>query len=110
MMPQVSKLLAICAVLLASCSGPASAESDENTTEISQHEAKKLYVLKCGLCHGPDGKLMLATAPDLSASRLSLNDRIAIITYGKGTMPPQKDVLTGAEIKAIAQYIETFRP
>ncbi len=64
--------------------------------------------MKCALCHGTDGKLMIAQAPDLSKSRLSLNDRIALITYGKSTMPPQKDVLSTAEIRAVALYIESF--
>jgi mono/diheme cytochrome c family protein len=52
---------------------------------------------------------MLSGAPDLSSSRLELNERIALITYGKGKMPPQKDVLTADEIRGIARYIETFR-
>lgn len=95
-------------VFLFACGG---AESDPSSTstDISVAEAQRLYTMKCGLCHGNDGKLMLSGAPDLSTSRLNLNERIAIITYGKGKMPPQKDVLSPTEIKGIAQFLETFR-
>jgi mono/diheme cytochrome c family protein len=40
---------------------------------------------------------------------MSREDRIALITYGKGTMPPQKDVLDAATIAAIADHLETLR-
>ncbi len=77
--------------------------------EVSTADAQRLYVMKCSLCHGDQGNLMVAGAPDLTASRMSLDERIAYITYGKGTMPPQKGILTADEIKAIALYIESFR-
>lgn len=80
-----------------------------DATVVSVAEARRLYTMKCGLCHGADGKLMVAGAPDLSKSRLSLDDRIALITYGKGAMPPQRGILSSAEIRAVATYIEDFR-
>lgn len=68
-----------------------------------------MYIRKCSLCHGDDGKLMASKAPDLSQSDMDLEKRAALITYGKGTMPGQKGVLSKAEIYAVAQYIERFR-
>lgn len=52
---------------------------------------------------------MASKAPDLSKSKMSLEDRVAIISYGKGTMPPQKGVLDAASIRGVAAYIEEFR-
>ncbi len=52
---------------------------------------------------------MASKAPDLSQSDMDLEKRAALITYGKGTMPGQKGVLSKAEIYAVAQYIERFR-
>ena len=52
---------------------------------------------------------MIGGAPDLSISTIGLEERIALITYGKETMPPQKDILSAAEIKAVAAYVENFR-
>ena len=77
--------------------------------EVSEAQARSLYIRKCSLCHGDDGKLMASKSPDLSVSTLTLAERVAIITYGKGTMPAQKGVLNKAEIKAVASYIDRFR-
>lgn len=75
---------------------------------VTQADAQKLYQMKCAICHGTDGKLMIGGAPDLSISKKSMEERIALITYGKSTMPPQKDILTPTEIKALAVYVENF--
>lgn len=93
------------------CGGeaPSGSEAATGGAVISAAEAAKTYALKCGMCHGEDGKLMLAGAPDLSASNLSREDRIALITYGKGTMPPQQGVLDDAAIAAVADHLETLR-
>ncbi len=101
-------LVVFLTVFLFACGGSDSVPTS-NSTDITEAESQRLYTMKCGLCHGNDGKLMLSGAPDLSSSRLELNERIALITYGKGKMPPQKDVLTADEIRGIARYIETFR-
>lgn len=71
---------------------------------ISKSEAKRLYSTKCSMCHGTDGKLMVGGAPDLSKSTKSVGERMALIQYGKGLMPPQGEVLSKEEIKAVAEY------
>ncbi|NQX90617.1 MAG: cytochrome c, partial [Flavobacteriales bacterium] len=72
-------------------------------------DVSALYDQKCGICHGRDGKLMVGGAPDLTKSSLSLAERITLITNGKGTMPPQKDILSQEQIVALAKYVEKFR-
>lgn len=96
------------ALTLIACTGVETTPTS-GRTDVSEADARRLYTMKCSLCHGDNGKLMLAGAPDLSISRLALEDRVALITYGKGAMPPQKGILSAAEIRAIAQYIEKFR-
>ena len=81
----------------------------DSAQEIAEPEARSLYLRKCSLCHGADGKIKASKSPDLSLSTLSLEKRVALITYGKGTMPGQKEVLNRAEITAVARYIERFR-
>ncbi len=76
---------------------------------MSEPEARALYIRKCSLCHGDDGDLGASKSPMLSTSTLSLEERVALITYGKGTMPAQKGILNKAEITAVARYIERFR-
>ena len=76
---------------------------------FSEVEARALYIRKCSLCHGEDGQLMASKSPDLSVSTMTLAERVALITYGKGTMPAQKGILNKAEITAVARYIDRFR-
>jgi len=52
---------------------------------------------------------MASKAPDLSKSTMSIEERVAIIAYGKGTMPPQKGILDPAIIRGIADYVGTFQ-
>ena len=85
------------------------AAPDSSGPQVSEAQARSLYIRKCSLCHGDDGKLMASNSPDLSVSTLTLAERVAFITYGKGTMPAQKGALNKAEITAVARYIDRFR-
>jgi mono/diheme cytochrome c family protein len=53
---------------------------------------------------------MLAGAPDLALSTLGREAVVGLIKYGKGTMPPHKDVLTPEMIEALADHVETLKP
>lgn len=70
---------------------------------------KSKYDARCGICHGSDGKLMYAGSKDLSISVLSHAEVVAQVTYGKGTMPPMKNMLEPEEIEAIADYTMGLR-
>lgn len=99
----------VLAGVLVGCGSSTSPEPVKSSGEVSMAEAKRAYTMKCSLCHGSDGRLGASQAPDLALSQMSLQERIAIITYGKGVMPPQKDVLDARTIEAVARYIENFR-
>ena len=94
------------ATVLLSC-----AESSSGSGEISgdPSHVEKLYQTRCALCHGENGKLMLAGATDLSKSQLSLEERIQVISNGRNTMTPFKDILSGEDIEALAEYIGSLR-
>jgi mono/diheme cytochrome c family protein len=101
-------LLAACVVAtIGSCGN-----SNSNAEAIAAADAFdpiRTYNQKCGVCHGRDGKMMASGAPDLTASKISKDEIIAIVTYGKNTMPPQKDVLTPEQISAVADHVLTLR-
>ena len=98
------------AALLIGCGSPGDCgAADDPGQVIPEVEARALYIRKCSLCHGEDGKLMASKSPDLSVSTMTLAERVALITYGKGTMPAQKGILNKAEITAVARYIDRFR-
>jgi|JI61114C2RNA_FD_contig_31_4369184_length_834_multi_3_in_0_out_0_1 mono/diheme cytochrome c family protein len=66
---------------------------------------KKLYDQKCAICHGFDGNQQYAGAKNISVTSMTKSEIITQIAEGKGTMPPQKDVLTADEIEAIAEFV-----
>ena len=97
--------------LVASCGGgPSDVKDVRVEAQPNLAQASRNYILKCSVCHGPDGAPVLLTAPDLRTSTLGLEERVAIIAYGKGTMPPHEAMLSKAEIRDLALYIEAFRP
>lgn len=69
---------------------------------------EKLYKTHCALCHGADGRKGLAGAKMIPESELSIEDRIALITSGKGSMMPYRDVLSNEEIARVAAYTLTL--
>ncbi len=95
--------LLLSAAFIWACSSPA-----DGTT--SGDLGKTVYEKNCKLCHGIDGKQQLNGAKDLNLSKLSLEERIHIITNGKNVMIPFKDVLSKEEIKAVAAFTKaTFK-
>lgn len=102
-------LLCLTSLLAWGCGSDAAPEPGALDAGVSEAQARNLYIRKCSLCHGDDGKLGASKSPDLGHSDATLDERIALITYGKGTMPGQKGVLNTAEIRAVAAYIERFR-
>jgi mono/diheme cytochrome c family protein len=93
---------------------PSCSESGKKTADVSGQVDKRtviknMYNTKCGVCHGEDGKLNYAGASDLSITGLVREEVIRQIQYGKGTMPPMKDVMTAAEIADVADYSMTLR-
>lgn len=97
--------IAFCISLLASCSSEPKSEGGKPSAE----EIENIYGIKCALCHGKDGNSLIKLAPNLTQSTLSLEERVNIISHGKNTMPPQKDVLDKATILGLAEYVATFR-
>ncbi|MFN0030764.1 MAG: c-type cytochrome [Flavobacteriales bacterium] len=98
-------------IICYSCGGanekPSPSVAPSHTLNAAQIET--LYRSKCSLCHGNDGRLNYAGAKDLSISTLTKEQIAAQIKYGKGTMPPQKDILSEEEMNALAEYALTLR-
>ena len=79
-------------------------------TPIAADEVLAMYNQKCSLCHGGDGKKMLAGAPDLTLTSLTHPEVVQLIREGKGTMPPHKEVLTAEMIEALAHHVASLKP
>ena len=72
-------------------------------------EGKAVFEKNCKLCHGADGRLGLNGAKDLTASLLTLEERIQMIAKGKNLMTPFEKILSPQEIEAVALYTLTLR-
>ncbi|MEM9837093.1 MAG: cytochrome c [Bacteroidota bacterium] len=75
-------------------------------------DAKKIWKIRCIACHGLYGNQGLNGAANLQEVTISLEERINIITNGKqgekGVMTAFGEILSEAEIKAVAEYTMTF--
>jgi cytochrome c6 len=106
-------VLIILLPVIAACGGKK--EDTATSPPVSMVESEpgvdgaKVFKISCAVCHGPDGKLGLNGSKDLSVSILTLEERIALITKGKGLMPAQENILSADEIKAAAEYSMTLK-
>lgn len=73
-------------------------------------DGAKIFKQSCAICHGEDGKLGANGSKDLTLSEADLDTRILQITKGKGLMTPFENILSLAEIKAVAEYSLTLKP
>ena len=80
----------------------------DKNAQVDFTDIEEIYGHKCSICHGKNGVSIIKSAPDLASSTLSVEERVAIILYGRGTMPPQKDVLDMSTIRGLAVYLDTF--
>jgi mono/diheme cytochrome c family protein len=80
----------------------------DKNAQTNLNDIETIYRYKCSICHGKQGVSIIDGAPDLVSSKLSIDERVAIILYGSGTMPPQKDVLDMPTIRGLAVFIDSF--
>lgn len=84
---------------------PSGVES-EQTASI---DGKTIYQRECVLCHGESGDKGVAGSANLIQSVLSLDERVYVITHGRGIMQPFKNKLTPGEIEAVARYTQELK-
>lgn len=74
-------------------------------------DGEKIYKQYCVTCHGVYGDMAASGAFDLTASKLTEEERIAIVTNGReGTlMVGFKNILDEPKIKAVSEYIVKLR-
>lgn len=101
------------AVLLACGSAPGTGTgvSARSNAGSGNHppDGKHIFSQYCVACHGADGKLGFNGAKDLSQSVLNLEERVTQIAKGKNLMTAFEDLLSPAEIRAVAEYTLTLK-
>lgn len=90
-----------------SCAGDHGSADQEKG--VVNNPGLKVFKTYCVTCHGDDGKLGLSGAADLSASTLSKDEAVNVITNGRKVMAPYKSVLSPEQIDQVADHILTLR-
>lgn len=99
---------------LACSSGPEKPKNVNQKVVINQKtgqangEGKALFTKYCVLCHGSDGKRGTNGANDLTVSKLTFNQKVAVVKKGQGVMTPF-DFLGDEKIKKVVEYLETLK-
>ncbi len=88
------------------CSGDSSSTSTTSKPAVPGASTFKKY---CTACHGADGKMGLNGAKDLTASTLTQEERVQVITNGRKLMAPYKSILSAEEIEHVATYVGTLK-
>jgi len=105
-------------ILLFACSGSgdsasggdsAKGESKPVAAAKKKPDGAKIYKSYCVTCHGLYGDMGASGAHDLTASTLSKEERIQVITNGRGLMTAFESLLNEEKIEAVAEYVETLR-
>ena len=60
-------------------------------------------------CHGLYGDMGASGAHDLTGSKLTLEERVQVISKGRNTMTPFESLLNEEKIKAVAEYTQTLK-
>jgi cytochrome c6 len=71
----------------------------------------KIYNERCAMCHGANGKAMVAGTPDFANTNILAKPDYELkkfINAGKGIMPGFQGVLKDQEILDVVSYIRTF--
>lgn len=106
----MKKLIIFCviATIVWACGGDSPSEASSTPKPTASTPAKpdgqKIYKQYCVTCHGLYGDMGASGAHDLTASVLSVEERITVITKGRGAMTPFENLLDADEIAAAAEY------
>lgn len=72
----------------------------------------RLYRQHCASCHGPSGRPVLPTAPDLSRPMALMRGDLALLSFvksGRGAMPAFAGVLKDREVLDVLAHLRTLR-
>jgi len=99
----VAALVAASAVLATACGGGGDGEASAPTT------GAEIYRAYCLTCHGAAGQG--GVGPELAgvvATKYpNVDDQIAVVTNGRGTMPAWGSRLSAGEIRRVVEYTRT---
>lgn len=102
-------IMILMTTFLISCGSESADSGGMEEAAVAVHPGEKVYKKYCITCHGTDGSMGSNGAFNLRETKLSIEEKIAVITKGRNTMTPFEKVLKPEEISAVAEYTEKFR-
>jgi len=104
--------IAILAFAVFACGGET--PNEQKTTKKPAKKKKKVdgekvYKQYCVTCHGVYGDMGASGAANLTESKLTVDEKIGVVTNGRNTMTPFKGLLSEAKIKAVVAYTEKLK-
>lgn len=100
----------VIATLIYACGGSsdtASSSAQANAqavAAVAKPDGEKLYKQYCVTCHGLYGDMGASGAYNLQESKLTMKERVNVITNGRKAMTAFQALLEEDEIKAVAKY------
>ena len=95
-----------CAALLTTACGTGNGTGSMKDT--LNDPGVSIYNTNCVMCHGRDGNLGMSGAKDLTKSRLTREEMIAIVTKGRGGMIGFGKMLSKTEIDEVVDHVRTL--
>jgi mono/diheme cytochrome c family protein len=110
-MVRLAALVLTSLLMVAACSGASSPEVPVGSDGVADPvlvDGRDIYSSSCANCHGASGQ-GTRRAPPLNAGGVvtlypDIEDQIAVVSEGRGAMPPFVDRFTEAEIEAVVRY------
>ncbi len=75
-------------------------------------KGRDIYTRHCVICHGPDGRGVLASAPDFARGQGLLRndfDLVQTVRSGRGVMPSFQGILSPPDMLDVVAYLRTFQ-
>lgn len=79
------------------------------TESATLQQGKVIYKVLCVECHGEDGQSELPGTANLAETKLKTEEKIVVITVGRGEMKGFDAELSEHEIELVAAYTETLQ-
>lgn len=105
--------ISILALAVFACGGESPKEKTTKKPATAKKKKKvdgeKVYKQYCVTCHGVYGDMGASGAANLTESKLTVEEKVNVVTNGRNTMTPFKGLLSEAKIKAVVEYTEKLK-
>lgn len=86
-----------------------SCQNNEKAAAETVEDGQSIFKKQCVTCHGLKGDMGAGGAANLRQSKLSLEERVVVITKGRNAMQAYEAMLSEDQIKEVARYTMELR-